>query len=189
VKYFNGFSLLGEEILFEEFADKSDFTYTGFSYGAQKAFESALQSQERIERLILLSPAFFQCEKSSFIRTQLHYFSKDRDAYLAQFIQNAASPSKCDLSYLIRPGELSDLEALLSYEWEREKVETLLERGTRIEVYLGGRDKLMQSEKAFDFFSSLTTAYLIKEAGHFLLSCERRQNPSIDCHGSFKASQ
>jgi len=35
---------------------------------------------------------------------------------------------------------------------------------------------LMQSEKAFDFFSSLTTAYLIKEAGHFLLSCERRQN-------------
>lgn len=169
MKYFNGFSLHDEEKLFEPYLNRSDFVYAGFSYGAQKAFESALQSGQRIQRLILLSPAFFQCEKSSFIRTQLRYFAQDKDAYLAQFIQNAAFPSSHDLSYLVRPGEISELEALLSYEWDREKIAMLLERGTKIEVYLGGRDKLMQSGEAFEFFASLTTTYLIKEAGHFLL--------------------
>jgi len=38
--YFNGFSLQNEEILFQEYLEKSDFVVSGFSYGAIKALNS-----------------------------------------------------------------------------------------------------------------------------------------------------
>ena len=58
--YFNGFSLQNEEEHFKAYLSDNDLTIAGFSYGAQKAFEYAYHSKERIDRLILLSPAFFQ---------------------------------------------------------------------------------------------------------------------------------
>ena len=62
-KYFNGFSLQNEEELFSEYLLQSELCVAGFSYGAQKAFEYVYKSKERIDRLILLSPAFFQTQK------------------------------------------------------------------------------------------------------------------------------
>ena len=168
MKYFNGFLLKGEDKFFEEYTDRSDFTVAGFSYGAQLAFEAALQSSERVEKLTLLSPAFFQCEKSRFVRMQLRYFAKDRASYIEHFLENAAYPETIDLSRYLGDGTPEQLEALLSYRWESEKVRELLSRGTTIEVYLGGRDRIINSAEAFDFFSSLTTSYFIKRAGHLL---------------------
>jgi hypothetical protein len=60
------------------------------------------------------------------------------------------------------------LEALLTYQWNERKINELLSRGKQIEVYLGGRDRIVQSDKAFEFFSALTVTYLIKDAGHLL---------------------
>ncbi|RLA76964.1 MAG: alpha/beta hydrolase [Epsilonproteobacteria bacterium] len=168
MKYFNGFSLLGEEGFFAPFLDKSDFTIAGFSYGAQVAFETLYRSQERIEKLILLSPAFFQSEKKSFIRTQLRYFDQDHDMYIQQFLNNVTYPAKVDLSPYLSFGKREDLEALLSYRWEEKKIIEVLERGAQIEVYLGGEDKIIQSNQAFTFFSELTTTELVKDAGHLL---------------------
>jgi pimeloyl-ACP methyl ester carboxylesterase len=168
VKYFNGFSLYGEEKLFEAYLDKSDFTIAGFSYGAQSAFEYAYHSEMRIEKLILLSPAFFQNEKKSFIRVQLRYFEQDKQAYVEQFLANVAHPSSVDLSAYLNTGTKEELESLLTYRWSSEKITELLERGTKIEVYLGGRDKIIKGDAAFSFFSALTTSYLIKDAGHLL---------------------
>jgi len=65
VIYFNGFSLAKEENLFEDFLLGSEFCVAGFSYGAQKAFEYVYKSSERVDRLILLSPAFFQTKMKS----------------------------------------------------------------------------------------------------------------------------
>ncbi len=170
MKYFNGFSLYGEELLFSPFLGKSDFMVAGFSYGAQLAFENVYQSKERIEKLILLSPAFFQTEKKSFVRAQLRYFEQDSRAYLQQFLSNVSYPSKISLSPYVANGNSEALEALLTYQWDEMRIKELLERGTQIEVYLGGQDKIIKSDEAFAFFSALTTTYLIKDAGHLLLS-------------------
>jgi len=168
MKYFNGFSLQHEDEIFDDYFTKSDYTVAGFSYGAQQAFEYAYASKERIERLILLSPAFFQTQKSSFIRTQLRYFESDQEAYVKQFLSNVTYPSDIDLSAYLNVGTKRELESLLSYTWDEDKLKELSGRGTTIEVFFGKEDKIIDAEAALSFFSPLTTSYLIKDSGHIL---------------------
>ncbi len=170
MKYFNGFSLQGEKELFAPYLINSNYCVAGFSYGAQQAFEYVYQSKVRIDRLILLSPAFFQTEKTSFIRTQLRYFDAGKEAYVKQFLANAAYPSNLDLSEYLDVGTKEELEALLSYTWDQKKIQEVLDRGTTIEVFLGEDDKIINAQKAFEFFRPLTTTYLMKSAGHILQS-------------------
>jgi pimeloyl-ACP methyl ester carboxylesterase len=170
MKYFNGFSLQGEKKLFAPYILNSDYCVAGFSYGAQQAFEYVYQSKKRIDRLILLSPAFFQTEKTSFIRTQLRYFDAGKEAYVKQFLSNAAYPSNIDLSNYLDVGTKEELEALLSYTWDQKKIQEVLDRGTTIEVFLGEDDKIINAQKAFEFFRPLTTTYLMKRVGHILQS-------------------
>jgi len=166
--YFNGFSLKGEEILFSDFLVHNKQTVAGFSYGAQQAFEYVYNTKERVDRLILLSPAFFQTQKSSFHRTQLRYFETDKETYIQQFLKNVIFPSNLHLSSCLQIGKKRELELLLTYRWEEEKIEEILQRGTSIEVFLGEKDKIIQSQDAFSFFSKLTTTYFIKNVGHLL---------------------
>jgi len=170
MKYFNGFSLQGEEELFAPYLLKSDYCVAGFSYGAQQAFDYVYQSKKRIDRLILLSPAFFQTETTSFIRTHLRYFDAGKEAYVKQFLANPAYPSNLDLSEYLDVGTKEELEALLSYTWDQKKLQEVLHRGTTIEVFLGEDDKIIDAQKAFDFFAPLTTTYFIKRVGHVLKS-------------------
>ena len=148
----------------------SDYCVAGFSYGAQQAFEYVYQSKKRIDRLILLSPAFFQTEKTSFIRTQLRYFDAGKEAYVKQFLANAAYPSNVDLSEYLDVGTKEELEALLSYTWDQKKIQEVLDRGTTIEVFLGEDDKIINAQKVFEFFRPLATTYLMKRVGHILQS-------------------
>jgi len=168
MKYFNGFSLQGEKELFAPYLLNSDYCVAGFSYGAQQAFEYVYHATERIDRLILLSPAFFQTEKPSFIRTQLRYFEAGQEAYVNQFLANAAYPSNFDLSEYLNVGTKVELEALLSYTWDKKKIQEVLDRGITIEVFLGQEDRIIDAQKAFDFFSPLATTYFIKNVGHLL---------------------
>lgn len=170
MKYFNGFSLQEEEELFKPYLLNSDYCVAGFSYGAQQAFEYVYHAAERIDRLILLSPAFFQTEKPSFIRTQLRYFEAGQEVYVKQFLANAAHPSNIDLSDYLDVGTKEELEALLSYTWDKKKIQEVLDRGTTIEVFLGSEDKIIDAQKAFDFFRPLTTTYFMKRFGHVLQS-------------------
>lgn len=166
--YFNGFALKGEEKFFEEQLIKSDFSVAGFSYGAQKAFEYAYNSTERIERLILLSPAFFQNHKKSFVRTQLRYYKADEPSYVKEFLKNVVYPSDINLYNNLDTNKYEDLEALLSYVWDKEKIKELIERGVTIEVFIGAEDKIVNAEKSYEFFSELTMVYLFKDRGHLL---------------------
>ena len=168
MKYFNGFSLQHEEELFAQYLVNSDYCVAGFSYGAQQAFEHVYHSKERIDRLILLSPAFFQTQKPSFIRTQLRYFEAGQEAYVKQFLANVTYPSSLDLSNYLKVGTKEELEALLSYTWDKKKIQEVLDRGTTIEVFFGQDDKIIDAQQAFDFFAPLTTTYFIKSVGHVL---------------------
>lgn len=168
VKYFNGFSLRGEEALFSEYLIDSDLCIAGFSYGAQKAFDHVYSTAQRVERLILLSPAFFQTQKESFVRTQLHYFEAGNEAYVETFLKNAASPSSLDLSAYLKTGTKEELEALLQYKWDPRKIHDVVSRGTTVEVFLGQEDKIIALEDAYDFFAEHCTVYLMKETGHIL---------------------
>ena len=166
--YFNGFALKGEEKFFQDELVDSDFTVAGFSYGAQKAFEYAYNSTERIDRLILLSPAFFQNHKKSFIRTQLRYYKADEASYSEQFLKNVAYPSNINLYDYYNINKYEELESLLSYVWDKEKILELIEKGIEIEVFIGDADKIVNAEKSHKFFSELTSVYLYKNRGHLL---------------------
>lgn len=168
MRYFNGFSLHGEEQFFGDYLIQSDLCVAGFSYGAQQAFEYAYCTTQRVDRLILLSPAFFHNQKPSFIRTQLRYFQGGQKAYIQRFLANAASPSEVDLSAYLYPGTQEELEALLTYRWDKQKIQELTARGVSIEVFLGSEDKIIDAHAAFEFFSDDTVTYLIKGAGHLL---------------------
>ncbi len=166
--YFNGFSLKKEEELFKEYIIDSDFTVAGFSYGAIKAFEYVYNSKKRVDRLILLSPAFFQKHKKSFIRTQLRYFKIDKSNYVKKFLENVSYPSKIELENYLNIGTYKELETLLYYIWNKDKILELIERGVIIEIFIGERDKIIDSKKSCDFFSKITTTYLLKNMGHIL---------------------
>jgi pimeloyl-ACP methyl ester carboxylesterase len=168
VRYFNGFSLQGEEQYFNDYLIQSDLCVAGFSYGAQQAFEYVYNTTQRVDRLILLSPAFFQNQKPSFIRTQLRYFQSGQEAYIKQFMANAAYPSEVDLSASLNTGTYEELEALLMYRWDSEKVKEVIARGTTIEVFLGSEDQIIDATAAFEFFTENTVTYWIKGAGHLL---------------------
>jgi len=168
MKYFNGFSLVGEEIFFKEQLINNDFTVAGFSYGATKALEYAYKSTKRIDRLILLSPAFFQNHKKSFVRTQLRYYKTDEKSYTEQFLKNVSYPSSIKLNEYLTQGKAEELEELLTYSWESKKILEILKRGIIIEVFIGEVDKIVDAQKSFEFFSELVPCYFVKGVGHLL---------------------
>jgi enterochelin esterase-like enzyme len=166
--FFSGFCFYNESELFEEYLIKNDFTLNGFSYGAIKAFEEALLSNERVDKLQLFSPAFFQNFPEKFKRTQLMYFKKDALSYCKSFLENVIYPRNLDISKYFQLGTAQELEELLYYQWSEDKIERLLKKGTKIEVYLGANDKIIDALKAKEFFEKFATVYYIKEKGHLL---------------------
>ena len=167
-KYFSGFCFENESELFEDYLIKNDFTVSGFSYGAIKAFEEVLNSEERVDRLQLLSPAFFQNFDEKFKRTQLMYFKKDSDSYIEIFSKNVIFPKNIDISKYFKIGTVEELEELLFYQWSEEKLQKVVDRGTKIEVYLGSEDKIIDALKTKEFFQKFATVYYIKDKGHLL---------------------
>ncbi len=164
MKYFSGFCLENESELFEEFTCKGDFCVVGFSYGAQKAFEYAFTCLERIDKIQLLSPAFFHEQSDKFKKLQTIFFKKDSDEYCKNFIKNIG------LEYMkfFKKGTQSELKELLYYEWDRDKLKELKSRNIDIEVYIGADDKTVDSLHVKNFFQEFATIYYIKNKGHML---------------------
>ena len=167
-KYFSGFCFFEESELFKDYIIQNDFTVSGFSYGAVKAFEDVLNSNKRVDKLQLFSPAYFQTKDEKFKRTQVMYFKKDANAYCQTFLSNVLSPLDLDISKYFKLGSIEELQELLYYEWSEEKLQKLLDKGTKIEVYLGGVDKIIEASQVKEFFKNFATVYYIKEKGHLL---------------------
>jgi hypothetical protein len=168
--FFSGFSLQNESYLFAEFLNKSEYCVSGFSYGSIKAFEytkEQLESGKRVDTLQLLSPAFFQTKSVKFKRLQMLAYSKSEEAYMNQFIASCFSPYEKKIVENKRTTS-NELEELLNFEWNLEELENLVERGIKIEIYLGGQDSIIDVKGAREFFLSVATVTYIKDANHFL---------------------
>ncbi|WP_457749619.1 pimelyl-ACP methyl ester esterase BioV [Sulfurimonas sp.] len=172
MKFFSGFSLKNEAHFFDAYMYKSDFTVCGFSYGAIKAFEftcKQIQKNKRVDTLQLFSPAFFQSKDEKFKRLQLLAYTKNENIYLQQFINACFLPyERKDVARSVTVKE--ELEELLDYQWKKEELLKLSKKGVKIEVYLGSEDKIVDVNKAKEFFLEVATVTYIKNANHFLLT-------------------
>jgi hypothetical protein len=171
MKFYSGFSLKGEEHYFSDYINRSDYTVCGFSYGAIKAFQHVkeqLEAKKRVDTLQLFSPAFFQTKDEKFKKLQLLGYRKNRDAYLKEFI------TSCFLPYekkIVEHGQerVEELEELLNYVWDIDELKNIADSGVKIEVYLGGEDRIIDAKSAKEFFLEVATVTYMREANHFLL--------------------
>jgi hypothetical protein len=168
MKFYSGFSLSNDEQLFRPYLKSSQYCVAGFSYGAIKAFKQVLESKVRVDTLQLFSPAFFQSRSDKFRRMQKMYYAKDKEAYLKSFFDSCFSPAQADGTVKLKEGSAEELEELLSYEWKVSELKVLHDRGIEIEIYLGSEDKIIEPQKAKDFFLPYATTYMINHAGHTL---------------------
>ena len=170
MKFYSGFSLKKEQYLFSDFLNDSEYSVAGFSYGAIKALEEVqvrLKEGKRVDRLILLSPAFFQSKPKKFKKLQLMGFRKNKDIYLKQFLDSCFSPYEKKLIEYT-DSTIEELDELLNYEWNSDHFKQIEEKGIKVEVYLGAEDKIIDAEGAKEFFLALSTVTYIKNANHFL---------------------
>jgi len=165
--YFNGFSLKNEEVLFQDYIERSDFVVSGFSYGAIKAVEYVLETSKRVDKLQLFSPAYFNDKDIKYKRMQLLYFTKNSTQYCTQFLKNSGFSSVQSSQYFLQ-GSYAELEELLKYLWEEDKLQKIVDRNIKIEVFLGADDKIIDADKALIFFKQFAEVYYIKNKGHIL---------------------
>lgn len=178
--FFGGFGFSDNIKIFEpilrEFGyfDANPYNVCGFSFGAQKAVQYTLESLEtnaRINRVLLLSPAFFNDRDLAFKNAQLRAFSKNRVLYMKTFYKNIGLCAE-DKQFLqeVESLDLCTLEQCLYYEFKGEDLILLNSRGVEIVAILGSRDKIINANVANDFFSKYGIVYMINDANHLL--CE-----------------
>jgi hypothetical protein len=165
--YFSGFSLQNEQELFDEYLLQNDFTLSGFSYGCVKLIDHALKCDTRIDKIQFFSPSYFNDKDEKFKRMQLMFFKKDATSYANNFLKNCGFSEETQNKYFSL-GTFEELKELLYYEWQKEKLQALKDKGIEIETYLGGEDKIIDSKEALEFFRKFGDVYFIKDAGHIL---------------------
>jgi len=167
MRFYSGFALADDQHFFDPYLRHSDYTVAGFSYGAIKAAQYAVESHERIDTLQLFSPAFFQTKKESFRRLQMGGYFKDVERYLDNFITSCFAPSPIK-PITLGNSDAESLQELLYFEWTGELIESIRAKGTLIEVYLGLEDQVIDVAGAREFFLPYATVTSIKRGNHFL---------------------
>ncbi|HEX5623773.1 MAG TPA: pimelyl-ACP methyl ester esterase BioV [Sulfuricurvum sp.] len=165
--FYSGFSLSNDRRFFNSYVIDSHYTVAGFSYGAIKAVEHAAASKRRIDTLQLFAPAFFQTKKASFKRLQLSAFRNDPEDYRKRFIEGCFAPYNVQEIDLYG-GTAEELDELLNYVWDENLMQLIVDKGIRIEVYLGLEDRIIDVEGARDFFLPYATVTSIVKGNHFL---------------------
>jgi hypothetical protein len=170
MKFYSGFSLKDELNLFHSYIKDTQYTISGFSYGAIKAFEETkrvLNSGDRVDTLELFSPAFFQTKDEKFIKLQKRVYLKNKEQYLDKFLDSCFFPhAKMELQRC--ETTISELEELLDYTWDIDDLNSIIRAGVSIEVYLGEKDQIIDVDGAYKFFKEFSTVTYIKDANHFL---------------------
>lgn len=170
MKFYSGFSLKNEEDFFKDYIKDTAYTVCGFSYGAIKAFrfvKEQLELGKRVDTLQLFSPAFFQTKSDKFKRLQHISFTKSKDKYLLEFLNGCFFPyPKQDVEHVTTSVE--ELDELLNFEWLTLELQELVDKGVKIEVYLGSEDKIIDVQSAKNLFLEVSTVTYIKKANHFL---------------------
>ncbi|MRI58455.1 MAG: hypothetical protein C6H99_03000 [Epsilonproteobacteria bacterium] len=182
--YFSGLGFRYEQVLFREYLDGGDFVVAGFSYGAQKACVEALKRidrGERIQKLQLLSPAYFDDMDEALKKKEIAAFVKNKEAYMRFFYKKALYPAlDLDISRFQREPALHELQEVLHFHWRRSDLKRLQESGVDIEIYLGELDKIVNTKLAHRFFKEFGTSYLIKGVGHLLKEADGKDQNRRD---------
>ena len=174
MKFFSGFCVDIDKEFFRDYIEESEFVIAGFSYGAQKAIDYALNSKKRIDKIQLLSPAFFDFNQK-LIDLNLKSFKEDKNRYIKNFLTKAGinewkmendkwKINRKDIK--INKCCEEDLYKIFTFNWE--KIKEL--KDIKIEVFLGEFDKIIALKKAYLFFKNYSNVYFIKNANHFLRS-------------------
>lgn len=169
--YFSGFCLKDEKEVFKPYLEENDFTVSGFSYGAINALEytlKCLDEGKRVDKLQLFSPAYFVDKNLKFKRLQLIFFKKDEREYKNNFIKNTIYPKDIDMTKYTTNGTYEQLDELLNYSWDKEKLEKLLDANIKVEIFIGVKDKIVDAISSKDFFKNYGEVYFIKDVGHIL---------------------
>ena len=161
MKYFSGFCLCGEKGLFKEYLEDGEFVVAGFSKGAQDALEYVLNTDKRVDKLQLISPAFFDYPEKM-VELNLRAFRKNKEEYVKNFLKKAGLE---DFRYVCECTE-DELKRLFTFKWEI--INEL--KDVKIEVFLGEFDRILALKKAYGFFKYRADVYLIKKENHFLRS-------------------
>lgn len=167
--FFSGFGFKYEQKLFETYLNSSKYAVVGFSYGTQKAVEYALKHDGRVDTLQLFSPAFFQRVPEKFKLSQIAKFEADKSKYMLDFRLKCLDGLNIDeyKEYFV-DGTKEELSSLLYYEFKNADLKNLIQKGIKIEVYLGTNDKIIDVVGAKEFFIRYATIYEIKNANHIL---------------------
>ena len=96
------------------------------------------------------------------------FFKKDKDTYINNFLENVKYPQNKNIKEYLNIGKYEDLDELLEFIWKKEDFEELKSKGSKIEVFLGENDKIIDSSVAKDFFKEFATVYYFKDKGHLL---------------------
>ena len=186
MKFFGGFGFKDEVRIFEPllrdlgYFGANPYNICGFSYGAQKAVRFALDSLEsgkRVNRILLLSPAFFNDKDLAFKDAQIRAFAKNKALYMKAFYKNIGL-KKGDEIYLREVESLDShtLKQCLRYEFKSAEMQSLKSRGVEIVAIFGENDKIIDSQKANAFFAQYGIVYLIKGANHLLREADNKKS-------------
>jgi len=163
MRFYSGFCLWQEKELFKEYLEDSEFCVAGFSYGAQKALIDAIDTNKRVDKLQLLSPAFFNLNPK-FVKLQLNSFKKNKNLYIKNLIKNIKYPKEIDIEKYIDDCEYFDLEEMFRFNWGI--IEHL--NSVKVEVFIGTEDKIIDTKRAIEFFRKYGDVYILKNKGHLL---------------------
>lgn len=168
-KYFSGFALKNEQELFHQYTSSSEYEVVGFSYGAIQACEYTYNTQTRIDKLILLSPAFFQTKPNKYKKIQLQAYEQNNQNYIQTFLNNITKPYSYDMTKYINQNHTKEqLSELLFYIWDEKMLQSIIDKNIKIEVYLAQNDKIIDHKSAYEFFPKFATVYYIKDTNHIL---------------------
>ncbi|GAA8662727.1 pimelyl-ACP methyl ester esterase BioV [Helicobacter pylori] len=169
MRFFSGFGFVNESVLFEEWLLKGAYDISGFSMGAIKAIEYAYNEvlqQRRIHSLLLFSPCMLAHKSLAFKRLQLSSFQKDPKNYMDNFYKEVGLNAQ--LERFKKMGSLEELEFLLDYKYSDRIIRSLLEKGVKIEVFIGLKDKITDIQALLEFFMPLVQVWQFKDYNHLL---------------------
>ncbi|PUD54844.1 pimelyl-ACP methyl ester esterase BioV [Helicobacter pylori] len=169
MRFFSGFGFINESVLFEEWLLKGAYDVSGFSMGAIKAIEYAyneISQQRRIHSLLLFSPCMLAHKSLAFKRLQLSSFQKDPQSYMDNFYQEVGLSAQ--LERFKKESSLEELEFLLDYKYSDSIIRLLLEKGVKIEVFIGLKDRITDIQALLEFFMPLVQVWQFKDCNHLL---------------------
>jgi len=164
--FYSGFCLNGEEGLFDEFLPSFGEYVAGFSYGSIAALRFAAQNKE-VTKLILLSPAYYTHKSADFKEAQIAAFEADPALYRLKLLKKSGLREEEGKRYGAL-GTSAQLRELLYFDWSASEIVSLFERGVKIEVFIGGNDRVVEPEASAEFFRRYATVYYLKNKNHIL---------------------